>query len=344
LLKKGVTLGNISKVSSKPVVNEKFRKEFVEGFGSEGIWSDTNNEGFSPIDIIKRMHKEAYDKELLEKYEFHPMYMKTVELASKILICFNGELSMAFNVRIDLILIGVIKDFKGELEILRLSLKKFRKSYIGWFYRRLVFSVNWALHSHKFEEKYLKNEDFGSKDFSKLKSIWENEYEVVVEASQQKTRSYKLWEHLCLTQLKISNYLISLLNNEKAEEGAKTELEIFLIETISGFYDKAKVLCAKDIHNNCLFEYLNCVLRIMFRLKIDEFMGEEEFYKQFIEDHLAWVVGLDKYHEKLLEFDKKERQKWVALTMIDYSKLVSLKAHRRVVENWDEYLEFYKGI
>jgi len=60
------------------------------------------------------------------------MFLRLVELASKIMLCFNGELTMAFNIRIDLILMGVIKDLKAELQIVQLSLKKFRLSYVGW--------------------------------------------------------------------------------------------------------------------------------------------------------------------------------------------------------------------
>ena len=137
---------------------------------------------------------------------------------------------------------------------------------------------------------------------------------------------------------------MNLLANEEASEENRTELEIFLIETMSGYYEKAKGLCKKDVHNNCIFEYLNGILRIMHDLKIDEFMGEDDFYKNFMDDHLVWVEGLLSYHEQVQKLEKKERQKWVALTMIDYSKLESLKAHKRVVESWDEYQKFYEKI
>ena len=60
------------------------------------------------------------------------MFLSRVELASKIMLCFNGELGMAFNVRIDLFLLGIIKDLKAELQVVQLSLKKFRLSYVGW--------------------------------------------------------------------------------------------------------------------------------------------------------------------------------------------------------------------
>jgi len=345
MLKKGITRSNLRNMKLKPIIDDKFRTLFVEDFGTNGIWSEKSKEAEKPIDVIKRLHKgEGYDKKLYADYGLSPMYLKIVELASKILLCFNGELNMAFNVRIDLILLNVIKDFKGELEVLRLSLKKFRKSYIGWFYRRLIFSVNFALKSHLLEDRYFKGDNFESKDFLGIQNLWENEYEVVVEASLQKNRSYKLWEHLSLIQIKMKQYLVSLLENDKAKEQNKTEVEIFLIEVFSGYYEKAKTLCSKDIHNNCIFEYLTNLLRIMFSLKIDDFMGEKEFYKQFMEDHVIWVDGLLQYHKSLLEANKKENQKWVALTMIDYSKLESLKAHKNITEEWDEFMKFYSKL
>jgi hypothetical protein len=345
LINKGMAPEVANQMKASPVINLNFRTKIVNNFGLNGLWADSFDSEESAVELIKMVHSEkGYDEQRYKQYDLSSFYLKTVELASKLLLCFNGELNMAYNTRIDLIMLRVVKDYKSELEIVRLALKKFRKSYIGWFYRRLLFSLSFEIVVHKLENLYLKKGTIESKDFLELKNLWEDEYEVVVEASNQKKRSYKLWEHLSLLQLKISKYLMNLLANEEASEENRTELEIFLIETMSGYYEKAKGLCKKDVHNNCIFEYLNGILRIMHDLKIDEFMGEDDFYKNFMDDHLVWVEGLLSYHEQVQKLEKKERQKWVALTMIDYSKLESLKAHKRVVESWDEYQKFYEKI
>jgi len=33
------------------------------------------------------------------------------------MLCLNGELTLAYNIRIDLLMMGVIKDFRGEIQV-----------------------------------------------------------------------------------------------------------------------------------------------------------------------------------------------------------------------------------
>lgn len=327
------------------VIDEKLRSKFLDYFSYRN-WTyrslDPKNTGES-LKVLSAVTKGlAYNKKKLEEYEMDQMYLKIVELASKILLCFNGEFNMAYNVRLDLFMLGFLKDFHNELKIVNLSLKKFRKCYVGWYYRRILYSVCFVCEKDSFLRS-AKNKDYQieSKNFGRLKLLWEEEYDRLIEACKTKKRSYKLWEYLSLLQIKMKNEISEILA-DPGKEGLRTETEIFLIEIFLNFYEKAKKICKEDIHNNCAFEYLNTILRLLFEMEINDFMEDEDFYKNFLEDHKYWVNELLKYHENINIESKDERRKWTGLTMIDYSKMVSLKAHKAAVDHWNEYTNFYK--
>lgn len=119
-----------------------------------------------------------------------------------------------------------------------------------------------------------------------------------------------------------------------------TELEILLIDQVINYYEKAKDLVVKDIHNNCEFEYICQIMLLIHELKIDEFLESKSFYKDFINDHKQWVKANLKYFEKVNEAKDEDKKKWAALTMIDYSRLESLRKHERTIDEWDRYMAF----
>ena len=86
-------------------------------------------------------------------------------------------------------------------------------------------------------------------------------------------------------------------------------------------------MVAKDIHNNCEFEYIVSLMMLIHELEIDEFLEHEGFYEEFISDHKNWVGQNLKHFEKLFAASEEERKKWAGLTMIDYSRLESLRGH-----------------
>lgn len=329
------------------VIDENLRKKFLDFFSYRN-WTyeliDAGNTKES-LEVLNEVTKgNGYDKKRLEEYGMDQMYLKIVELASKILLCFNGEFNMAYNARLDLFMLGFLKDFHNELKIVNLSLKKFRKCYVGWYYRRILYSICFVYQKDKFLRS-AKSKDYHveSKDFGRMKLLWEEEYDRLMEANLTKKRSYKLWEYLSLFQFKMKNEITEILMDGE-KEGLRTETEIFLIEIFLNFYEKAKKICKEDIHNNCAFEYLNTILRFLFDMRINEFMDDEDFYKNFLEDHKYWVNELLRYHETINIQNKEERRKWTGLTMIDYSKLESLKAHKYVVDHWNEYTNFCKMV
>lgn len=289
---------------------------------------------------------EATKKILLEN-GVDALFLRLVELASKIMLCLNGELTLAFNIRIDLILLGVIKDLKGEIQIVQISLKKYRLSYIGWWYRLIVFKIIFADTLGGSIES-LKQGGKGTievGDFKKIKSLWEDEYLRIVDSAKQKSKSYKLWEYMAKFQrcviLALQDTIIKLKKSDSGKQSdIATELEIFLIDQVIGYYTKAKELVIKDLHNNCVFEYLCQIMMLIYDMKIDEYLETDGFYKEFNSDHQVWVDKTIKYFEKMFDSQDDERKKWAGLTMIDFSKMESIRIHKKTVEEWDRYRAF----
>jgi len=48
--------------------------------------------------------------------------MTIVEVASKTMMCFEGNLDISYKVRLDLVLMGYITDYKNELKLNQVSL------------------------------------------------------------------------------------------------------------------------------------------------------------------------------------------------------------------------------
>lgn len=69
------------------------------------------------IKQYKGYHEGEKSKAILSDSGLDQLYLRLVELASKIMLCLNGELTLAYNIRIDLIMMGVIKDFRGEIQV-----------------------------------------------------------------------------------------------------------------------------------------------------------------------------------------------------------------------------------
>jgi len=141
--------------------------------------------------------------------------------------------------------------------------------------------------------------------------------------------------------LTLYSYIEKLKESEKEKENdIACELEIFLIDQVISYYEKAKKLVVKDIHNNCEFEYICQIMMLIHELKIDEFLESEDFYKEFIKDHQTWVKANVQYFERVFAAKENERKQWAGLTMIDYSHLESLRKHARTVSEWKRYMAF----
>jgi hypothetical protein len=133
------------------------------------------------------------------------------------------------------------------------------------------------------------------------------------------------------------------ISTEKAEDLAG-ELEILLIDQSISLYEKAKDMVLKDIHNNCEFEYICNLMMLLFELKIDEYLDNKDFYKEFISDHMIWAQKTMQHFSKLFSSKDDERKKWSGLTMIDLSKMESLEKHLKTIKEWNRYMGFQRSV
>ena len=81
-------------------------------------------------------------------------------------------------------------------------------------------------------------------------------------------------------------------------------------------------------------------------MQIDKFLGDKDFYKNFMLDHVNWVkelIRVSKITEDAIK--KSDEGKWRSLGMKDYSKLESLRNHLSIVkeEKWKNFITFFKS-
>ena len=130
------------------------------------------------------------------------------------------------------------------------------------------------------------------------------------------------------------------------KEDEASEIEVFLIENILKFYEKAKELCQDSYYDYSIFEYMKSLLLLLHTMEIDKFLGDKEFYKNFMVDHVNWVkelIRVSKITEEAIK--KSDEGKWRSLAMKDHSKLESLRNHLMIVkeEKWKEFIKFFKN-
>jgi hypothetical protein len=78
----------------------------------------------------------------------------------------------------------VPKDFSGEIQVVQLSLKRFRLSYIGWWYRQIIFKVTFSNLVTNLLKNLDSKDEIDGKAFGRLKMYWEDEYLRVVDAAK----------------------------------------------------------------------------------------------------------------------------------------------------------------
>ena len=91
---------------------------------------------------------------------------------------------------------------------------------------------------------------------------------------------------------------------------------------------------------------MKSLLLLLHTMEIDKFLGDKEFYKNFMVDHVNWVkelIRVSKITEEAIK--KSDEGKWRSLAMKDHSKLESLRNHLMIVkeEKWKEFIKFFKN-
>lgn len=316
------------------VIIPKDREEFVDSFKNK-------------IKILEKIEsKESYLEQEMNRLKIDYNYLTRVNIASKVLMCFNAEFGLVFNSRIDLILLGFLTKFSQEIKLCDLVQKKFKKSSVAWHYRKIMFQTIWAQNREQIITDF-KNRHVDRKDLHPTALLWEKEEEAVTQILNKNARSYKLWEYLTF----LFNFVVDELRNlidtldEQEYSSFLTEVETMLIEQGINCYERAQSLCSKNVHNNCVFNYIQSVLRKMWDMKINEFLEDVEFYKNYLKDHIIWANKLLEYYNEIEPDHPKQKGKWrIKNKLIEYSKMESLKLHLDILKKWDDYVKFYRSL
>lgn len=148
-----------------------------------------------------------------------------------------------------------------------------------------------------------------------------------------------MWNYLLWVQNLGVDSIQDLIDAQGSEnESTITELEVFMIETILRYYETAKEASTKYYYDYSIHNYMINLVRILFKMKIDAFLGDKDFYKNFLKDHLVWleeVLKVSEMKESMLK--GTEDIKWRSLALLDYSKLESVRTHKDIIEHWKEF-------
>ena len=288
----------------------------------------TGNKSFIMGKIAEAKKQDPY----LQDFQTQK-YLYSLDLASRILMCYNGEFNQCFSSRIDLILLGQVQDFEKELSILKLIHMRFKKSSIAWHYRKIVFMVAFSRQLERLNERISsvpEKKAVSSEDFIPLKQFWLKEKDRLDDIINKFGRSYKVWEYY----IHITGFMVDELlkfplafSEQTLGESLLNETEIFTIEAFIGFYEYVRDLARKNIHNHCIFVLLTNTIKLLFKLKIDLFMDTKDFYVGFIRDHNVWIDEMRTYYRSLYKGLETPME-------MDRYKLESLESHFEEVRSF----------
>lgn len=256
-------------------------------------------------------------------------YLYIVDLASRILLCYNGEFNQSYSTRLDLLLLGQVADFERELTVLKLVHMRFKKSSIAWHYRKVLFMLAFSQQLDRLRDGLASagKKQMADEDLKPLKQFWLREKDRLDEVINKFGRSYKIWEYY----IHIANYAVTELESFPLKFGTdpfgqsvQAEVEIFTIETFIALYEYVRDLARKNVHNHCVFVLLTAVMKLLLRLKIDLFMENPDFYSTFLKDHFVWVAEMRTYYRALYKGLTSPQEK-------ERYRLESLESHSEEV-------------
>ena len=195
------------------IINNECRNALVKYH-----WEDpSTNEAINILDKITK-------RKVIEnntKVHFEENVIKAVELCTKILLSFNGELNLAVNARIDLILLRKINNFDDEIRFVNLLTKKFKRSSTAWNYRKLIYSLILQERVTTFYENLAKTKSESHKKdksdyerlFKGLSTLWKSEESDLLEIANRWSRSYYLWTYIYFVYNKTFTRVRKVLDN-----------------------------------------------------------------------------------------------------------------------------------
>ena len=231
-------------------------------------------------------------------------HLYIVDLASRILLCYNGEFNQPYSTRLDLLLLGQVADFERELTVLKLVHMRFKKSSVAWHYRKVLFMLAFSQQLDRLRDALAApgKKQATAEDLKPLKQFWLRERDRLDEVIGKFGRSYKIWDYF----VHVCGFVVAELERfplefapEALGRSVQGEVEIFTIETFIGLYEYVRDLARKNVHNHCVFVLLTAVMKLLLKLKIDLFMDNPDFYATFLQDHFVWVAEMRTYYRAL---------------------------------------------
>lgn len=203
---------------------------------------------------------ELKSKETLTETE-----KKILNMASKVILCLNGEINTAFNVRKRLIDEGFLKDFNEEMHFVEIICLKFKKTSVAWSYKLMLF------------EKMTKN--CVEKE---IQIFFEKEVFFIEEHLLKHPRNYYAWSH----RLLLLKLLSTTINKDE---------RIFLLEKELGLIKK---YCEKNIHQYSAFHYLQFIIKKLMEDKHLDINEEKAWIIQLIMIYEECYEGTEKKSDK----------------------------------------------
>jgi len=214
---------------------------------------------------------------------------KTINIATKIILCLNGENNTAYTLRKRLFDLGKITDFEEELHFVKLLNLKFKKSSVAWAYRKHILMKvfeNCQQNLNSFDEILRKELRFHEK------------------ISKKYPRNYYAWSY--------RRFLVDEFYH-KAKK----------FDSLMSEYESIKNYCERNIHEYCAFHYLQHLIKVLWESikvndeldwtvvlikKFEEYYGYENAHQNLTEVNYQNLESLKK-HLKFLQFLKEGKIK-----------------------------------
>ena len=181
--------------------------------------------------VFPRLYSQCFSEICLLKFkETLSVSEKTrANIATKLILCLNGELNTAFSLRKRLFDEEFLQNYAEESHFVQLLCIKFKKSSVAWAYKRYLFEKRCIS---------LKNEEISAK--------YAQETQFLEKCLEKNPRNYYAWSH----RLELLRYLERLPGNERSFE-----------EILQKDKENIKKFCEKNVHDFSAFHFLQQLLK-----------------------------------------------------------------------------------
>ena len=218
---------NMETIKEFDHIEDQFFGSLVEGlpnYDNSGMAIIENSLAisFGVFDVLYPPCKKIiFGSQNLTNEEFQAKF-EEINIASRIILCLNGEMNSAVNRRLRMFELDLIKNIEEELHFVRLLTLRFKKSGVLWYYRQRLI------------QRYFKEKGITKENVEKRIII---EDEILEEFFTKYPRNYYGWGYkkFLIDEFIIKNNFDELLWDE---------------------FTKVKVYCEKHVHDFCAFHLM----------------------------------------------------------------------------------------